>query len=170
MAPLLMATDARYPRGAEALLRHHEAERTHPYDDAAPATAFRRGQTLKGFLTAGIGRNLTIVGLRPNEITYLLVNDILDAWHSLVVTIPWIESLDHARQLVLLDMRFNIGPIFLTDGKERLFPAIKNKNYDLASVIMLEWKWAQQVGSRALRDAEMMRTGNLPTDVKGLAA
>ena len=48
-------------------------------------------------------------------------------------------------------LKFTNTPSYIEQGK-----------YDLASVSMLASKWAKQVGQRAKRLAEIMRTGKLP--------
>ncbi len=154
------------PAGVESLLVYHEGVRLKPYDDAT-SQPLLKGATLQGFLTIGVGRNLTSRGILPNESALLLQHDIADHWSELVTFLPWVERLDRVRQMVFLDMAFNMGvPKFLT-FKHTLSYA-KDGDFDKASIAMLQSPWAEQVGARALRLADMMRSGKLPSDVKGL--
>jgi lysozyme len=111
-----------------------------------------------GKLTIGVGRNLDDVGLRPDEIRYLLHNDIKDVRASLDKRLPWWRGLSPVRQKVLEDMCFNLGIDGLCGFKNTL-AAIQGGDYERAAAGMLASKWASQVGGRAIRLAQMMRTG-----------
>ena len=111
-----------------------------------------------GKLTIGIGRNLDDRGISLAEASYLLDHDIDDAIRDLVTAYPWFEVLDPARQGVLVNMAVNIGIVRLGGFKQTL-SAIRAGDYEAAAVLMLESKWSEQVGDRALRLAEQMRRG-----------
>jgi len=108
-----------------------------------------------GKLTIGVGRNLDDVGISPDEAQYLLGNDIASAEAMLDLRVSWWRRLDEDRQRVLVNMAFNLGERLL--GFERTLGAIANGSYDVAADAMLQSKWAQQVGPRAVRLAERMR-------------
>ena len=127
-------------------LRLHEGERLKPYRCTA------------GKLTIGVGRNLEDRGITAEESAYLLGNDIDSHWRELVKALPWVEQLDEVRQRVLLDMAFNLGIGGLLGFKNTL-ATIKAGDFQKASVMMLDSKWARQVGRRADRLAGMMATG-----------
>jgi lysozyme len=131
-------------------LRLHEGERLKPYRCTA------------GKLTIGVGRNLDDRGISAAESAYLLGNDIDHHWRELVKALPWVEQLDEVRQRVLLDMAFNLGIGGLLGFKNTL-ATIKGGNYRKAGEMMLDSKWAGQVGQRADRLAVMMATGKDPT-------
>jgi lysozyme len=59
---------------------------------------------------------------------------------------------------VLLDMSFNLGIVGLLRFKNTL-ATIRRGDYSKAAAMMLDSLWARQVGKRAVRLAEMMRTG-----------
>lgn len=130
-------------------LRLHEGERLKPYRCTA------------GKLTIGIGRNLEDRGITAAESAYLLGNDIDHHWRELVKALPWVEQLDEVRQHVLLDMAFNLGIAGLLGFKNTL-ATIKAGDFQKASVMMLDSRWAKQVGGRADRLATMMATGKAP--------
>lgn len=108
-------------------------------------------------LTIGVGRNLTDVGLRDDEIDYLLNNDINLVLADLTMHWPWFSSLSDVRQRVLLDMCFNMGFESLSEFKLMIM-AIRKGDYELAAHEMLQSKWATQVGNRAINLSKMMET------------
>lgn len=110
-------------------------------------------------LTIGVGRNLTGVGLRDDEIDYLLNNDINIALADLVVHWPWFGQLSDVRQRVLLDMCFNMGFDTLSQF-HLMIMAIQKEDWPLAAHEMLQSKWAKQVGDRATKLSRWMETDN----------
>jgi lysozyme len=65
-----------------------------------------------GYLTIGVGRLIDKRkggGLRPDEISYLLNNDVDDRINELNKRLPWFQNLDDARKGVLLNMSFQLG-------------------------------------------------------------
>lgn len=129
-----------------AELRRDEGVRPKPYTDTV------------GKLTVGVGRNLTDVGLSDDEIDYLLGNDIARVEADLDAHAPWWRSLDPVRQRVVANMCFNLGWPRLAKFVNTL-GAIRAGQWDRAAVGMLTSKWAEQVGKRAERLSDMMRTG-----------
>lgn len=111
-----------------------------------------------GKLTIGYGHNLTDKGLTLRQAEALLDDDIDEAIRDLVARFPWVAQLDVVRQAVLVDMCFNLGIGGLAQFRQTL-AAIQRGDYETASVRMLESLWADQVGRRARRLAEMMRSG-----------
>lgn len=111
-----------------------------------------------GKVTVGVGRNLVDRGLSATEVDYLLNNDIEGCRHQLDTELPWWRTLSEVRQRVLVDMCFNLGIHGLLGFKNTL-GFIQAGAYDAAAAGMLKSKWAEQVKSRAIRLAEMMRTG-----------
>lgn len=98
---------------------------------------------------------------------------VLDFWFEIVldehekalnVAVPWASSLDEVRYAVLVDMCYNLGPARLLQFKQTL-AAVKRGDYDEASSLMLQSKWAQQVKGRAVRLSKMMRTGVWPQEL-----
>ncbi|WP_457571307.1 glycoside hydrolase family protein [Desulfovulcanus sp.] len=129
------------------LLILHEGKRNKPY--TCPA----------GKLTIGVGRNLEDVGLRDEEIEYLLDNDIKECVADLKRIFPDFDEIDDARQAVLIDMRFNLGPGGFRSFKN-FIRAVRNKHWDLAVHEMRDSIWYKQVGQRAVRLCNMMESGN----------
>jgi lysozyme len=115
-----------------------------------------------GFWTIGVGRLVDGrkkgAGLRPDEITYLLNNDIDDRINALTKALPWFQDLDDVRKGVLIAMAFQMGTEGLL-GFERTLSLIRDGKYENAAHAMLQSKWAQQTPERAQRMAEQLRSG-----------
>jgi lysozyme len=129
----------------QTLIRH-EGIRLKPYRCTA------------GKLTIGVGRNLDDVGISNDEALFLLDRDIEKCGVQLSTNLPWFKSLDEVRQDVLINMCFNIGIKGLL-GFARTLNAIKDGRYGDAAKFMLESKWAEQVGGRAVELSHLMETG-----------
>jgi lysozyme len=133
-------------------LRLHEGERLKPYRCTA------------GKLTIGVGRNLDDRGITREESAMLLANDITAEERELLRALPWVAMLDEVRQRVLLDMSFNMGLVGLLGFKNTL-ARIEAGQYQAAATMMLDSKWAKQVGQRAERLSRMMATGMEPREL-----
>ena len=111
-----------------------------------------------GKYTTGYGRNLTDRGISESEARMMLINDVLDVTKECRQTFSWFESLDDVRQEVVLNMVFNIGmPKF--KGFKRMIHHVERREFASAAIEMLDSKWANQVGRRAIRLAAEMRDG-----------
>src|SRR5690554_1361645 len=138
-----------------------------------------------GYWTVGVGRNLEGKPLRPDEQEYilgcrglkpdevieileergitkdealfLLRRDIEDAVQDLK-NFDWFEALDPIRRKVVIDMRYNLGPTRFR-GFRKMIAALARGDYKTAAAEMVDSKWFYQVGTRARRLMEMMRTG-----------
>jgi lysozyme len=128
-----------------ATLKRDEGFRQFPYRDT------------ENILTIGYGRNLEHVGISEPEAEQLLLNNIQTA----IDTMPHkdvVEKLTQARQDVLINMNFNLGPNRLR-GFKRMWVALSAGLFDAAADEMLDSKYARQVGDRAQRLAKVMRKG-----------
>ena len=129
----------------EQLIRD-EGRSLKPYQDTA------------GKLTIGVGRNLSDRGISHAEALYLLDNDIADFTKQLATALPWAGALDEARFGALVNMAFNMGVDGLLEFKQML-AALRVGNWDKAADDLLDSLYAQQVGDRAVRLANQIRTG-----------
>jgi lysozyme len=111
-----------------------------------------------GAITGGYGHNFSAKGLTLKQADALLDSDIDDAIRDCLTYYPWFEALDDVRQGVLIAMMFNLGPARL-NGFRKFLLAAKTGQHETAAVEMLSSKWADQVGARATRLAEMWRRG-----------
>ena len=132
-------------KSIEEQLVLHEGLRLKPYRDTV------------GKLTIGVGRNLDDVGITRAEAFFLLANDI-EAVTGQLEKYGWYKLLDPVRQKVIVDMAFNLGMAGLLKF-QKMITAIGCMDYGGAADEMLDSRWARQVGKRAQRLAEMMRTG-----------
>ena len=133
------------PTIQDQLTLHEGKPRLKPYPDT------------KGKLTIGVGRNLTDRGITSLEASILLAHDI--AYFEIQCSrLPWFPGLDPIRKRVLIDMCFNLG----FEGLLMFQTFLKlcaNQQWEAAAIDMLQTKWAMQVGSRATRLSEMLRSG-----------
>lgn len=121
-------------------------------------------QDSEGYLTIGVGHLIDRRkgGTLPVEIIWLLLEyDIRKKEEELDKALPWSRDLDPVRRTALLDMAFNLGVDGLLGFRNTLH-AIQEQRWGDAADGMLASKWAGQVGRRAVRLAEMMRSGQWP--------
>lgn len=115
-----------------------------------------------GFLTVGVGRLVDSrkpgAGLRPDEIAYLLRNDIDDRVEALTRALPWFQNLDDARRACLVAMAFQMGTEGLLKFKNTL-AMVQAGKYDEAADAMMISRWAEQTPARARRLSQQMRDG-----------
>ena len=132
-----------------------------------------------GIDTIGIGRNLKDRGITDEELEwmdipsidtvyehgiteadamYLAQNDVQIVEEELVRAHPCVEELDAVRQLVLVDMAFNMGVPRLSKFK-KMWAAIHENKFDVAAKEMLDSRWATQVKSRSTKLAHAMHHG-----------
>jgi lysozyme len=135
------------------MLKLHEGVRLKPYTDTV------------GKLTIGVGRNLDDRGITQEESDYLLSNDISAVWVSLLSRLEGFSRLDTVRQAVLLDMAFNLGADGLLKFRKTLV-LVSSGQYAEAAIEMLNSEWARQVGRRAQRLSQMMRSGEWPEELR----
>lgn len=136
-------------------------------------------QDTLGIDTIGIGRNLKDRGISREELDYLdipsmevvyehgiseadarylALNDIAIVENELCRVHPCVEELDSVRQLVLMDMAFNMGVPRLCKFK-KMWNAIHEQQFETASIEMMDSRWARQVGSRAKKLSDAMAKG-----------
>jgi lysozyme len=127
-------------------LKRDEGLRLKPYKDSVGKT------------TIGIGRNLDDVGISEDEALILLHNDLGKVAGELRAALPWAENLGPVRGSVLGNMAFNMGIGGLLQF-HKFLTALRLGNYEQAATEMLDSKWAKQVGPRAERLAQQLRTG-----------
>ena len=136
-------------------------------------------QDTLGIDTIGIGRNLKDRGISKGELDELDIptidhvyeygiteadamllaeNDVQIVEEELLRAHPCVEELDAVRQLVLVDMAFNMGVPRLCKFV-KMWNAIHENKFDIASKEMLDSRWANQVKSRSVKLANAMHNG-----------
>lgn len=134
------------------LIIRHEGKKNYAYQDT------------EGLWTIGVGHLIDSRrgGSIPDSIVYELLDlDIADR----ILNLPsWITSdrLGSVRYACIVDMAFNLGVDGLMQFTQTL-KAVFEGRWEDASVLMMQSKWAKQVGPRASRLSQMMRTGEWPT-------
>jgi lysozyme len=68
----------------------------------------------------------------------------------------WFNNLSDARMMVLLDMSYNLGSV---DEFDKTLKYIRSGRTTMASVEMLNSRWARQVRGRAKELSQIMKTG-----------
>ena len=132
-----------------------------------------------GINTIGIGRNLDDRGITKDELDwmdypsieyvysdgiteadaiYLAQNDVQIVEEELLRAHPCVDRLDAVRQLVLVDMAFNLGVPRLCKFK-KMWAADEAEDFPTAAKEMLDSRWANQVKSRATKLAHAMHHG-----------
>ena len=134
---------------SEKQLRQDEGEKLYAYQDS------------KGYWTIGIGVLIDKRkggGITKEESTYLFQNRLNGRLAQLQKRLPWFDSLDTARQGVLVNMSFQMGIDGLLGFKNTL-AMIQRGDYNGAADGMLNSLWAKQTPERAKRLSNQMRTG-----------
>ena len=132
-----------------------------------------------GIDTIGIGRNLKDRGITKQELdeldipnidhvyeygiteadaVYLATNDVQIVEEELVRAHPCVDRLDSVRQLIVMDMAFNMGVPRLCKFK-KMWNAIHDEDFPTAAKEMLDSRWANQVKGRATKLANAMHNG-----------
>jgi lysozyme len=135
-------------------LTRDESVRLHVYPDS------------RGFDSIGIGHNLDANplpfdvsnGITMQQALQILHDDGARIWAKLYRDLPWLANLDDARQGVYKNMSFNMGAGGVENFHHSLDDA-KAGNYAQAALDMQASAWYTQVGDRAKRLCEQMRTG-----------
>lgn len=133
-------------------LAQHEGRREFVYDDAN-GKPIKEDSYVRGIPTIGVGRNLSQRGLAPDEIDYLLDNDIED---SLVEArkLKFFSGLDDVRQALVVELVFNLGFTRLLGFKQFLKNMAAGK-YVEAGAELKDSAWYRQVG--ALRGDRLIK-------------
>ena len=97
-------------------------------------------------------------GISEADARYLALNDIAIVENELCRVHPCVEELDSVRQLILMDMAFNMGVPRLCKFK-KMWNAVHEQNFEAASLEMMDSRWARQVGGRAKKLSDAMKTG-----------
>jgi lysozyme len=130
-------------------LKRDEGFRAQPYKDS------------EGVLTIGYGTNLD-EGIDRGEAEYLLANRANVKRMEVLRVLPWVAKLTEPRRAVLFNMAYNMG---LGNSKKGLLSfkntlrLIETGEYAEAAKAMLDSKWAEQTGQRALRLSVQLNTG-----------
>jgi len=148
------------------MVAKHEGIVLEPYKDSLGISTIGIGRNLEDRgITDGelnyIGKTMEEVlekGLTEEEAYYLCMNDIAIVEKELLDRKPIVNQLNHVRQMVLVDMAFNMGVPRLMKFKN-MWAAIETEDYALACEEMIDSRWANQVGNRAMKLSLAMKNG-----------
>ncbi len=134
-------------------LQDEEGFREYPYKDSL------------GNYTVGYGQLINQLQdehypMSQSRALELLRNKVNEIYKDIELQISWFKYLDPIRQTVLVDMAYNMGMNDLLGFKNTLY-FIRNGKYQMAAEHMLESKWAEQVGDRAINLSKIMESGKL---------
>lgn len=110
--------------------------------------------------TCGFGRNMENKGLSYSEALILLKNDVEECEKELLEHISFYKDLDSARQVVLLNMCFNLGLAGLM-GFKKMLSLVAEGQYQIAAQEMLASSWAKQLPARAALLSLIMEKGHV---------
>ncbi len=113
----------------------------------------------KSILAVRLCKDFEKHGINAIEAVYLLRNDVERVLAELERALPWYTQAPEPIQIVLANMAFNLGLGGLLGFKTTL-ELLKTGQYTAAADNMLKSRWARQVGRRARRLADMVRTVN----------
>ena len=130
----------------ESDLIRDEGLKLKPYTDTA------------GKLTLGVGRNLTDNGISKDEAIYLLRSDVANVEEDLDRHMPWWRDLPEPCARGLANMAFNLGLPRLSTFAIML-ANLERKDFHGAAIECLASSWAEQVGQRAERIANLFIEG-----------
>lgn len=132
--------------------------------------SLEEGKNLKMYLdslkipTIGIGHNLRDKPISERACQVIFEDDVAEVIAHLDQHLPWWREQDDVRQNALIDLCFNLGIDSLLGFKNTL-KAWQEKRYEDAYNGLGASLWATQVGKRAQRIQQMVRTGEWPNDI-----
>lgn len=132
---------------AERYIKKHEGEVLKPYTDS------------RGILTIGIGHNLE-QGISAEASKFLFNEDLDKAERLLKEKCPVFDKLDANRQIVLLDLCFNLGINGLL-GFKKMLAALQKGQFQTAAKELMDSRYAKQVPNRAKENRDVLITGIL---------
>jgi lysozyme len=135
-----------FTENLKTVLKKHEADRLDLYKCSA------------GKWTIGTGHNIQDNGI-PQEVSDLLLDiDVKDVLKKCRENFKWFCGLSETRRIVVASMVFNLGLVGFKKFRKTII-CIGLKEYKGAALEMLDSRWAEQVGRRAVELADMMVEG-----------
>ena len=110
-------------------------------------------------LTIGYGRNIQDNGISESEAIDLLTADAIQGLRDAADLVPHWARLNDVRQNVLANMAFQLGKPTLAKFVKFL-AAVDDGRYEDAAMEMLNSRWYEQSGQRAIRLKQEMLTGH----------
>lgn len=137
-----------------------------PYTATNEGCRLEAYQDTMGIWTVGFGHAHVEPGTvwSQSQADAQLKADLQSAANSLSVHAPWWTNLDAPRAGVLLDMCFNLGAAKFLTWHHTLGYAQSGDYEKCGEEILASEPWASEVGNRAVRNANQMKTGVYQTE------
>lgn len=138
----------------KAHLRQAEGLRLTPYLDTAGVYTIGYGHALHGVPL----NQVHAMRWTKEQAEAALDEDVAEAIRD-AASFPWWLTLDEVRQAAIVELCFNLGRTKFSQFIKTI-AAIQNREYQKAGRMLLQSRWAQQVGPhRSGRLARMLETG-----------
>lgn len=132
------------------------------YDDVT-GKPIGPGTLVKGNPTIGVGRNLSVRGIKTSEAKMMEANDMADAEAELTPVLPWLASVSAGRQVAVYSLYFNVAlgnaQKFVAKWPNFLAQMAAGQYSDAAQNLRTSEPWASEVGPRAGRLADLVEFG-----------
>ena len=126
----------------------------------------KRGDAPAKIAALGLSYNNVLAGtqtLTDDQIYSLLDADINVSINQTAKRLfPDFDNIDDDRQVILIDLSFNMGYTRLS-GFKNTIAAINSGDWERAADELQDSNWFRQVGNRAIRNVETIRSGILQT-------
>ncbi len=129
----------------------------------------------EGYPTIGIGKRIGSKGASLDSYRFTLPLTVAQDWLEEETDVlvkrmqkySWFNGLNADRQAIILSMAYQLGVagLFMFQNMIR---AIEAEEWEQVEVEALDSRWYRQTPKRAVRHAQVLRTGNLMETYKGL--
>jgi|TARA_B110000902_G_scaffold28571_1_gene30958 lysozyme len=126
-------------------ITRHEGSRLQMYQDSL------------GIWTIGVGHNIQEKGISPKVMELMLDEDLEEAISELKRSVSFFSKMPQQVQEALVNLSFNMGIPRLMQFKKTL-ALLREGDFESAADELLDSRYAEQVGRRALEIADMIRT------------
>ena len=113
----------------------------------------------EGYPSIGYGFNIDQVRM-PREVADLWLRMIIDDLKVEFLKYPWFTKLVYPRQIVILDMAYQMGVSGVLKFKG-MIAALSVHDYEKAAVELMDSKYARQTPNRAKRNRDIILTAVL---------
>ena len=110
----------------------------------------------QGNLTIGYGTNIERITRKEGE--FLLLSRLGNIIRYDIPKLPEYQSLTDNRKMVYLDMLYNMGYLKFK-GFKKMRAAVQAEDWQVAANEILDSKYREQVGDRALKNSKLMFEG-----------
>ena len=126
-------------------ITRHEGSRLDMYQDTL------------GIWTIGVGHNIQEKGISPKVMEIMLQEDLEEAISELKRSVSFFSRMPEQVQEALVNLSFNMGIPRLMQFRNTL-AYLRDGEFGSAADELLDSRYAEQVGHRALEVADMIRT------------